>query len=125
MRECAIPSLNLAVHFLCHTYLRVRAKDASRVAAWVDLINQYSSAFKESAFWLIEYWASEDGLRHVRPFLLECPTRSIRHHFVNLLEISISNFFNHGGQTVSALVIIIKHGFINLYCLFVEPHSFD
>lgn len=98
--ECAAPSLNLAVHFLCHTYLRVRAKEAVHVAAWVDLINGYTAAYRNSAQWMVDYWASEDGLRHVRPFLLECPTRSVRHHFGRLLQESLANFFAHGGLTV-------------------------
>ena len=98
---CSIPTLNLALQFLCHTYLRVRAKEISRLSAWVDLVNVYTSASKESAEWVIDYLASEDGPKHVRSFLLECPTRNVRLQFSRLLENSLKCFFDHGGQTVN------------------------
>lgn len=119
---CSIASLNLAVHFLCHTYLRVRAKEESRLSAWIDLINSYSLAYEESAIWLIDYWASEDGIKHIRPFLLECPTRGVRHHFSRLLESSLKNFFHHAGKTVTPSILITTISFHSVIFL-SQTHS--
>lgn len=97
---CAIPSVNLAVHFLCHTYLRIRAKESSRLSSWVDLINNYTSTFKECSLWVIDFWSGEEGTKHIKSFLLECPSRSVRQQFSRILENSLSSFFSHGGLTV-------------------------
>lgn len=105
LNTCAIPSVNLAVHFLCHTYLRVRAKEASRLSAWVDLIHVYTSAFKDCSLWILDFWAAEEGHKHIRSFLLECPLRSVRHHFSRILENTFASFFSHGGQTVRQTAI--------------------
>ena len=104
---CSIPTLNLAIQFLCHTYLRLRAKEENRLTSWVDLINTYTSACKDSAMWMIDFLVSEDGPKHIRSFLLECPTRSVRHHFARMIENSITNYFHHAGQqgVMSALSI--------------------
>lgn len=79
----------------------MRAKESSRLSAWVDLMNVYTSAFKDCAMWIMDFWAGEEGHKHIRSFLLECPSRSVRHHFSRILENSLSSFFYHGGQTVS------------------------
>ena len=98
--SCAVPSMNLALHFLCHTYLRIRAKESSRLSSWVDLINNYTSGIKECSTWVIDFWSGEEGTKHIRSFLLECPSRNVRHQFSRILENSLSSFFSQGGQTV-------------------------
>ena len=107
---CSIPTLNLAIQFLCHTYLRLRAKEENRLTNWVDLINTYTSTCKDSAIWMIDYLVSEDGPKHIRSFLLECPTRSVRHHFARMIENSFANYFRHAGQqTVTNPAIHSSH----------------
>jgi len=78
----------------------VRAKESNRLIAWVNLCNSYTSNFKESAMWMIDYWGSDEGPKHVRSFLLECPNHDVRHHFSKLLENCISSFYQHGGVKV-------------------------
>ncbi|KAI9556016.1 hypothetical protein GHT06_018579 [Daphnia sinensis] len=111
---CAIPSVNLAVHFLCHTYLRIRAKESSRLSSWVDLINNYTSAFKECSLWIIDFWSGEEGTKHIKSFLLECPSRSVRHQFSRILENSLSSFFNHGGQTTEPCLIKLLESLLSM-----------
>lgn len=112
-KDCVLPSLNLAINFLCHTYLRVRAKESDRLNEWVELIGQYTDTDAESANWMINYWANEDNTKHIRSFLLECPTRMVRQHFCKLLENSMTSYFKHGGQTVSFSFVVTIRGLPN------------
>lgn len=99
-----MPSLNLSINFLCHTYLRVRAKECDRLSEWVELVGHYANWDAESANWMVSYWASDENTKHIRSFLLECPTRMVRQHFCKLLENSMASYFKYGGQTVSQFI---------------------
>ena len=67
------------------------------IADWVDAIEAIISTNAHACSWLVEF-LSTDGLKYLKPYLLECPNRDVRANFSQILEKSFSNLVKHTGK---------------------------
>ncbi|EEC12443.1 hypothetical protein IscW_ISCW010219, partial [Ixodes scapularis] len=80
-----VQSLNLAVNFFLNTYLKYKKKDSAVIVEWVNCIETIISQSEEAAAWLLKYLA-DAGPSVIKLYLLECPSREVRHTFVQILD---------------------------------------
>ena len=61
----------------------------------VDTIETYLEYSSQAAQWLVQYLASGDGLRYLRPFLLECGAKEVRLIYSRLLTVAFRYYHRH------------------------------
>lgn len=83
--QLMVQSLNLAVNFFLNTYLKYKKKDSAVIVEWVNCIETIISQSEEAAAWLLKYLA-DAGPSVIKLYLLECPSREVRHTFVQILD---------------------------------------
>ena len=78
-------SVKLAIHFLFNTYYHVRKRQRGVMSDWVAAIGKIIEECPGTAHWLVTFLSS-DGLRYIKPYLLEGRSRDVRQSFSHLLE---------------------------------------
>ena len=53
---------------------------------WVDTIHSIVTLSPAASQWLTDFLSSEDGLKYVKPFLVESGARDVRTNFSQLLD---------------------------------------
>jgi len=76
------------------------------MADWVTAIAGVIEACPATANWLITYLSS-DGLRYIKPFLLEGRSRDVRQSFSQLLEHALAAHTKHRGPAAPITAILI------------------
>ena len=79
-------SVRLAAHFLLNTYAHVKRRQRSTINNIIDAIEGYIESSSVACQWLLGFLASAEGLRYIRPCLLECAAKEVRTSFSCLLE---------------------------------------
>ncbi|CAB4058031.1 USP9_24 [Lepeophtheirus salmonis] len=99
INSCEVQSVKLAVHFLFNGYLHLKRRDSDLIQGFIRTILSQSSD-SNSSLWLLQYLANHQQL--FRLYLLECPCKSIRTHFSNIVYHVISS---RNDQTKMLLII--------------------
>jgi len=108
-KELCRESVNIAIQFLFNTYFHVRRRQRCVMADWVDAIEAVITVCPTTSDWLINYLSS-DGLRYMKPYLLESSSRDVRQNFSQLLEKTLSSHIKHSGSSESnAVNSIVTH----------------
>ncbi|XP_015211244.2 ubiquitin carboxyl-terminal hydrolase 24 isoform X3 [Lepisosteus oculatus] len=79
-------SLELAVQFLFHTYLRTKKKLRVDTEEWIATIEVLLSKSNEACKWMIEYLVGSEGRELVKICLLESSVREVRVVVATVLE---------------------------------------
>ena len=58
---------------------------------WIEAIHSIISLSTSASAWLLEFLASEEGLKYIKPFLVESSARDVRTNFSGLLEKCLSS----------------------------------
>ncbi|XP_048108000.1 ubiquitin carboxyl-terminal hydrolase 24 [Alosa alosa] len=82
----ATGSLQLAVHFLFHTYLRTKKKLRVDTEEWIATVEVLLSKSSEACQWMAQYLVGPEGREIIKICLLECSVREVRVVVANLLE---------------------------------------
>ncbi|KAK7081025.1 Ubiquitin carboxyl-terminal hydrolase 24 [Halocaridina rubra] len=98
----------LGVNFLLNTYIRTKVKEEAAIIQWGQVLLTLAQQSKEACSWLMNYFASNDGIAHITPLLLECPDKIIRTHFSNLLGGLLKTAYEHFGE-VKSIEAITKY----------------
>ena len=91
------------IHNLLSTVQRVVMAD------WVDAIENIISVSPPTCSWLVQL-LSTDGLKYLKPYLLEATARDVRSNFSALLERAFANLVKHraGDSDVAAVNVILS-----------------
>ena len=87
-------SVKVAVQFLFNTYYHVRRRKRSALVDWTDAIHSIITLCSSASQWLLEFLSTE-GLKYLKPFLVECNARDVRSNFSHLLEKTVSSQLSH------------------------------
>ena len=63
----------------------------SYLTDWIEAIHSIISLSTSASAWLLEFLASEEGLKYIKPFLVESSARDVRTNFSGLLEKCLSS----------------------------------
>ena len=91
------------IHNLLSTVQRVVMAD------WVDAIENIISVSPPTCSWLVQL-LSTDGLKYLKPYLLEATARDVRSNFSALLERAFANLVKHraGDSDVAEVNVILS-----------------
>ena len=73
---------------------------------WVDTIHSIVTLSPAASQWLTEFLSSEDGLKYVKPFLVESGARDVRTNFSQLLDKCLASQASHAAGSQAAAAII-------------------
>ncbi|XP_051510524.1 ubiquitin carboxyl-terminal hydrolase 24 isoform X1 [Myxocyprinus asiaticus] len=79
-------SLQLAVQFLFHTYLRTKKKLRVDTEEWIATVEVLLSKSSEACQWMVQYLVAPEGREIIRICLLECSVREVRVVVATILE---------------------------------------
>ncbi|XP_075688794.1 ubiquitin carboxyl-terminal hydrolase 24 isoform X3 [Rhinoderma darwinii] len=88
-------SVQLAIQFLFHTYLRTKRKLRVDTEEWIATIEALLSKSCEACQWLVEYFVGSEGRELVKVFLLECCVREVRCAVATILEKTLDGALLH------------------------------
>ena len=84
----------------CTVYCRASMSD------WVDTIHSIVTLSPAASQWLTDFLSSEDGLKYVKPFLVESGARDVRTSFSQLLDKCLASQASHAAGSPAAAAII-------------------
>ena len=67
---------------------------------WLDAVQCITNKSAAASQWLVSYMSSDQGLKYIKPFLIECSARDVRTSFSQLVERCVSG----GDRDTSASV---------------------
>ena len=73
---------------------------------WVDTIHSIVTLSPAASQWLTDFLSSEDGLKYVKPFLVESGARDVRTNFSQLLDKCLASQASHAAGSQAATAII-------------------
>ncbi|KAM9762188.1 ubiquitin carboxyl-terminal hydrolase 24 isoform 4-T4 [Menidia menidia] len=79
-------SLQLAVHFLFHTYLHTKKKLRVDTEEWMAAVEVLLSKSSKACQWMVQYLVGSEGREIIRVCLLECSVREVRIVVASILE---------------------------------------
>ncbi|XP_056894157.1 ubiquitin carboxyl-terminal hydrolase 24 isoform X3 [Takifugu flavidus] len=89
-------SLQLAVHFLFHTYLHTKKKLRVDTEEWMATVEVLLSKSSEACQWMVQYLVSPEGREITRVCLLECSVREVRVVVASILEKTLESALHFG-----------------------------
>ena len=92
--ELSQESVKVAVQFLFNTYYHVRRRRRAAMLDWTDAIHSIITLCSSASHSLLEFLSTE-GLKYLKPFLVECNARDVRTNFSHLLEKTLSSQLAH------------------------------
>ena len=78
----------------------------SYLTDWIEAIHSIITHSAPASAWLLEFLASEDGLKYIRPFLVESSARDVRTNFSGLLEKCLSSSSTPAANNISVQAIV-------------------
>ncbi|XP_056271460.1 ubiquitin carboxyl-terminal hydrolase 24 isoform X7 [Pseudoliparis swirei] len=96
-------SLQLAVHFLLHTYLHTKKKLRVDTEEWMATVEVLLSKSCEACQWLVQYLSGPEGREMTRICLLECSVREVRVVVASILERTLESALHFGDPGVDGL----------------------
>ncbi|TKS74904.1 Ubiquitin carboxyl-terminal hydrolase 24 [Collichthys lucidus] len=89
-------SLQLAVHFLFHTYLHTKKKLRVDTEEWMATVEVLLSKSCEACQWIVQYLVGPEGREITRVCLLECSVREVRVVVASILEKTLESALHFG-----------------------------
>ncbi|XP_029684386.1 ubiquitin carboxyl-terminal hydrolase 24 isoform X3 [Takifugu rubripes] len=89
-------SLQLALHFLFHTYLHTKKKLRVDTEEWMATVEVLLSKSSEACQWMVQYLVSPEGREITRVCLLECSVREVRVVVASILEKTLESALHFG-----------------------------
>lgn len=89
-------SLQLAVHFLFHTYLHTKKKLRVDTEEWMATVEVLLSKSREACQWMVQYLVGPEGREITRVCLLECSVREVRVVVASILEKTLESALHFG-----------------------------
>eukprot|EP00064_Thunnus_orientalis_P006179 superscaffoldBa00000632_g6195 len=96
-------SLQLAVHFLFHTYLHTKKKLRVDTEEWMATVEVLLSKSSEACQWMVQYLVGPEGREITRVCLLECSVREVRLVVASILEKTLESALHFGDPGVDGL----------------------
>ncbi|XP_062280626.1 ubiquitin carboxyl-terminal hydrolase 24 isoform X3 [Scomber scombrus] len=96
-------SLQLAVHFLFHTYLHTKKKLRVDTEEWMATVEVLLSKSSEACQWMVQYLVGQEGREITRVCLLECSVREVRVVVASILEKTLESALHFGDPGVDGL----------------------
>uniref|UniRef100_A0A673MZ36 Ubiquitin carboxyl-terminal hydrolase 24 n=1 Tax=Sinocyclocheilus rhinocerous TaxID=307959 RepID=A0A673MZ36_9TELE len=92
-------SLQLAVQFLFHTYLRTKKKLRVDTEEWIATVEVLLSKSSEACQWMVQYLVAPEGREIIKICLLECSVREVRVVVATILEKTLESalYFQDAG----------------------------
>uniref|UniRef100_A0A671LMJ9 Ubiquitin carboxyl-terminal hydrolase 24 n=1 Tax=Sinocyclocheilus anshuiensis TaxID=1608454 RepID=A0A671LMJ9_9TELE len=92
-------SLQLAVQFLFHTYLRTKKKLRVDTEEWIATVEVLLSKSSEACQWMVQYLVAPEGRELIKICLLECSVREVRVVVATILEKTLESalYFQDAG----------------------------
>ncbi|RXN05544.1 ubiquitin carboxyl-terminal hydrolase 24 isoform X3 [Labeo rohita] len=92
-------SLQLAVQFLFHTYLRTKKKLRVDTEEWIATVEVLLSKSSEACQWMVQYLVAPEGREIIKICLLECSVREVRIVVATILEKTLESalYFQDSG----------------------------
>ncbi|XP_041648260.1 ubiquitin carboxyl-terminal hydrolase 24 isoform X3 [Cheilinus undulatus] len=97
-------SLQLAVHFLFHTYLHTKKKLRVDTEEWMAAVDVLLSKSSEACHWMVQYLVTPEGREITRVCLLECSVREVRVVVASILEKTLESALHFGDPGLDGLV---------------------
>uniref|UniRef100_A0A3Q4I8Q2 Ubiquitin carboxyl-terminal hydrolase 24 n=1 Tax=Neolamprologus brichardi TaxID=32507 RepID=A0A3Q4I8Q2_NEOBR len=96
-------SLQLAVHFLFHTYLHTKKKLRVDTEEWMATVEVLLSKSSEACQWMVQYLVGPEGREIVKVCLLECSVREVRVVVASILEKTLESALQFGDPGLDGL----------------------
>ncbi|XP_023275887.1 ubiquitin carboxyl-terminal hydrolase 24 [Seriola lalandi dorsalis] len=96
-------SLQLAVHFLFHTYLHTKKKLRVDTEEWMATVEVLLSKSSEACQWMVQYLVGPEGREITRVCLLECSVREVRVVVASILEKTLESALHFGDPGLDRL----------------------
>ncbi|XP_067368392.1 ubiquitin carboxyl-terminal hydrolase 24 isoform X5 [Channa argus] len=96
-------SLQLAVHFLFHTYLHTKKKLRVDTEEWMAAVEVLLSKSSEACQWMVQYLVGPEGREIIRVCLLECSVREVRVVVASILEKTLESALHFGDPRLDSL----------------------
>ncbi|XP_035031705.1 ubiquitin carboxyl-terminal hydrolase 24 isoform X5 [Hippoglossus stenolepis] len=96
-------SLQLAVHFLFHTYLHTKKKLRVDTEEWMATVDVLLSKSSEACQWMVQYLVGPEGREITRVCLLECSMREVRVVVAAILEKTLESALHFGDPGLDGL----------------------
>uniref|UniRef100_A0AAQ5ZY22 Ubiquitin carboxyl-terminal hydrolase 24 n=1 Tax=Amphiprion ocellaris TaxID=80972 RepID=A0AAQ5ZY22_AMPOC len=102
-QQMAKESLQLAVHFLFHTYLHTKKKLRVDTEEWMATVEVLLSKSSEACQWMVQYLVGPEGREITRVCLLECSIREVRVVVASILEKTLESALHFGDPGLDSL----------------------
>ncbi|XP_061744458.1 ubiquitin carboxyl-terminal hydrolase 24 isoform X2 [Nerophis ophidion] len=96
-------SLQLAVHFLFHTYLHTKKKLRVDTEEWMATVEVLLSKSSTACQWMVQYLVGPEGREITRVCLLECGMREVRVVVASFLEKTIESALHFADPGLDSL----------------------
>ncbi|XP_041125649.1 ubiquitin carboxyl-terminal hydrolase 24 isoform X3 [Polyodon spathula] len=100
-------SLQLAIQFLFHTYLRTKKKLRVDTEEWIATIEVLLSKSSEGCRWLIEYLVGSEGRELIKICLLESCIREVRIVVATVLEKTLESALHYQDKGLDQLLEVL------------------
>ncbi|MGH0127179.1 UNVERIFIED_CONTAM: hypothetical protein FKN15_071588 [Acipenser sinensis] len=100
-------SLQLAIQFLFHTYLRTKKKLRVDTEEWIATIEALLSKSSEGCRWLIEYLVGSEGRELIKICLLESSVREVRIVVATILEKTLESALHYQDKGLDQLLEVL------------------
>ncbi|RXM30563.1 Ubiquitin carboxyl-terminal hydrolase 24 [Acipenser ruthenus] len=102
-------SLQLAIQFLFHTYLRTKKKLRVDTEEWIATIEALLSKSSEGCRWLIEYLVGSEGRELIKICLLESCVREVRIVVATILEKTLESALHYQDKGHKSCQLLLQH----------------
>ncbi|CDQ73523.1 unnamed protein product [Oncorhynchus mykiss] len=96
-------SLQLAVHFLFHTYLHTKKKLRVDTEEWMTTVEVLLSKSSEACHWMAQYLVGPEGREITKVCLLECGVREVRVVVAAILEKTLESALHFADSGLDSL----------------------
>ncbi|XP_057299797.1 ubiquitin carboxyl-terminal hydrolase 24-like isoform X2 [Hydractinia symbiolongicarpus] len=107
--EASLCLMKLAVYFLFNTYLKTSKSFRSDMDSWCTAIETLMCSSTTVCTWFLTFFGTEQGKNYILPYLVECPDKSNREFFLNLLFLACHHHFKHGTKDISVIDNMVTH----------------
>ncbi|TRY69996.1 hypothetical protein TCAL_02811 [Tigriopus californicus] len=90
-------SLRLGIHFLLNTYFHLKRKDSALIGEIVNACQSLCRSSLKCCDWLLSFLIGE-GQVYLRPFLIECPSKEVRHNSARIVLMAMEFYEKHHGS---------------------------
>ncbi|CAI8010592.1 Ubiquitin carboxyl-terminal hydrolase 24, partial [Geodia barretti] len=90
-----VVSIELATNFLLHTYFRTKRNLRGDQDRWVSHMKLLLRECQEACQWFMEKMAADEG-KYLKPFLLECTSKEVRHSYSDVLSMAVQSSLGFG-----------------------------